>query len=109
MEKRERKLIKCFIELFGVERILECIAIKDIINNVDIDDVLCNVDDDDMIDYLCDDGYVVYWKDEDPSRESIIEKVEDICRELQPNGYIGKEEAKNLICDYLDFWMNRGF
>ena len=109
MEKRERELIKCFIDLFGVEKILECIAIKDIINNVDIDDVLCNVGDDDIIDYLRDGGYVVYWKDEDPSRESIIEKVEDICREIKPNGYIGKEEAKELISGYLDIWMDRGF
>ena len=39
----------------------------------------------------------------------VLKKIGEICRELQPNGYIGKEEAKKLLCDYLDFWMNRSF
>ena len=129
MEKRERELIKCFIDWFGVEKILECIGIKDIINNIDIDDIidylrddgyvvyeegdvsnaLDEIDNDDIIDYLRDGGYLVYGEGKCPSYESIIERVEDICREIKPNGYIGKEEAKELISGYLDIWMDRGF
>lgn len=128
MEDREKELIECFVDWFGVKKILKCIDTDDVMDNIDVDEILSNVDDDELIeamddvsnaltyinkdeiaDYLEDEGYVVYDEDEDPSEKNIIEKVEEICREIKPHGYIDKEEAKKLICDYLDNWMIKCF
>lgn len=128
MEEKEKKLLENFVDYFGVKKILKCIDIDDIMDNIDVIDILSNVDDDDLIDamdntsnvlevldneeivdYLKDEGYAVYEENEDPSESTIMEKVEEICREIKPRGYIDKEEAKKLICDYLDFWMDRSF
>lgn len=128
MEEREKELIESFVDWFGVKKILKCMDIDDIMDNINVNDVLRNVDDDDLIeamdnvsnvldsmddeeivDYLKDEGYVVYDEEEDPSENSIIDKVEEICREIKPHGYIDKEEAKKLICDYLDTWMIKCF
>ena len=125
---REKELIESFIDYFGVEKILKCIDIDDVMENIDVDDILRNVNDgelidamdnasnvldvldyDEIVDYLEDRGYVVYKEGEDLSEKSIINRVADICREIKPRGYIDKEEAKRLICDYLDTWMIRHF
>jgi len=36
-------------------------------------------------------------------------KIKSICRDLQPKGYIGKEEAKKMLCDFIDNWMIKCF
>ena len=28
--------------------------------------------------------------------------IQKIVRQLQPRGYVGKEEAKSILCDYID-------
>lgn len=66
--------------------------------------IFYNIDIDDMIKYLETCGYEVITEDND-----ILRKIEGICKELKPHGFIDKEEAKKLICDYIDFWMNRSF
>jgi hypothetical protein len=128
MEEKEKELIENFVDYFGVKKILKCIDIDDIMDNIDVIDILNNVDDDDLIDamdntsnvlavldneeivdYLKDEGYAVYDENEDPSENTIMDKVEEICREIKPNGYIDKQEAKKMICDYLDYWMFKSF
>lgn len=41
--------------------------------------------------------------------DTMLGKIELICRTLQPNGYIGKIEAKKIICDFLDYNMTSHF
>ena len=67
--------------------------------------VFDKIDIEDMITYLEMCGYGVVTTE----NKDILEKIKEICRELQPNGCIDKEDAKKLICDYLDFWMDRSF
>ena len=136
MTGKERKLlgnglledstIKDVIDYFGADMILDKIDDSDIAERVDVcvlnqidDDVLIDAinDTDKMLDslsmehiesYLNDGGYSVIdtLKLEE---EDVLKKIKEICRELQPNGYIDKEDAKKLLCDYLDFWMDRSF
>ncbi len=136
MTDKERKLlgkglledstIKDVIDYFGADMILDKIDDSDIAERVDAC-VLNRIDDDTLIDaiddtdkilnslpmediesYLNDGGYSVIdtLKLEE---EDVLKKIKEICRELQPNGYIDKEVAKKLLCDYLDFWMDRSF
>ena len=136
MTDKERKLlgkglledstIKDVIDYFGADMILDKIDDSDIAERVDAC-VLNRIDDDTLIDaiddtdkilnslpmediesYLNDGGYSVIdtLKLEE---EDVLKKIKEICRELQPNGYIDKEDAKKLLCDYLDFWMDRSF
>ena len=136
MTNKERKLlgkglledstIKDVIDYFGADMILDKIDDSDIAERVDVC-VLNQIDDDALIDaindtdkmldslsmehiesYLNDGGYSVIdtLKLEEGN---ILKKIKGICRELQPNGYIDKEVAKKLLCDYLDFWMDRSF
>lgn len=128
MEEKEKELIENFVDYFGLKKVLKCIDIDDIMDNIEVIDILNNVDDDELIeamddtsnvlavldneeivDYLKDEGYAVYDENEDPSENTIMDKVEEICREIKPSGYIDKEEAKKMICDYLDYWMFNGF
>ena len=122
----EDSTIKDVIDYFGADMILDKIDDDDIVERVDVC-VLNQIDDDALIDaindtdkmldslsmehiesYLNDGGYSVIdtLKLEEGN---ILKKIKGICRELQPNGYIGKEDAKKLLCDYLDFWMDRSF
>ena len=122
----EESTIKDVIDYFGADMILDKIDDDDIVERVDVC-VLNQIDDDALIDaindtdkmldslsmehiesYLNDGGYSVIdtLKLEEGN---ILKKINGICRELQPNGYIGKEDAKKLLCDYLDFWMDRSF
>jgi hypothetical protein len=39
----------------------------------------------------------------------IVEEIKSICRKINPNGYIDKEKAKDIICDYIDNWMIKSF
>ena len=135
MTGKERKLlgkglledstIKDVIDYFGADMILDKIDDSDIAERVDVC-VLNLIDDDALIDaindtdkmldslsmehiesYLNDGGYSVI--DTPKLEKNVLKKIKEICRELQPNGYIDKEDAKKLLCDYLDFWMDMGF
>ncbi len=126
MEKKEKDLIDGFIEYFGSEKILKRMDADEIFDNVDIDLLLQEVDDDslidaisypgnvlerlsdmEIIDHLKERGYTIHDNDEDPV--TIMGKIEEICKELKPRGYIDKEDAKRLICEYIDTWMIKGF
>lgn len=112
------------IDYFGPDMILDKMDDEDIAERVDVG-VLRLIDDDTLIDsvsnsdnmldsipmgqieeYLTDKGYKMVDMLES---DDVLKKIGEICRELQPNGYIGKEEAKKLLSDYLDFWMVSSF
>lgn len=65
---------------------------------------------DEMIEILESNGYVV-TDDNHYSRpeNEIVEEIKSICRKINPNGYIDKEKAKDIICDYIDNWMIKSF
>lgn len=65
---------------------------------------------DEMIEILESNGYVV-TDDNHYSRpeNEIVEEIKSICRKINPNGYIDKEKAKGIICDYIDNWMIKSF
>ena len=51
----------------------------------------------------------VQYRDEIIDNNLILSQIKTICRELQPKGYIDKEDAKKLMCEYIDTWMNHSF
>lgn len=121
MEKETDKflndcVVEDAIEYFGPNNIMDAIEPSDItgyiethplvLDNVEIDYIVETIDSASMIKELTDRGFSV---DEIDKEEDIIKTLKNVCRELQPNGYIGKEEAKKLLCDYLDFWMDMSF
>ena len=134
MTDRERELlgkglledstIKDVIDYFGADEILDKIDDSDIAKRIN-SLILLRVDDDKLIkaindtdkmldsipmgqieEYITDNGYRMT---DMPEGDDVLKKIGEICRELQPHGYIDKEDAKKLLCDYLDFWMDRSF
>ncbi len=127
MEKTENKMsINYFIDHYGVENILNRINDIDIVNHLDdwmlkmvndeelvkaINDkklILDSMDIDDICDFLETNGYVVIDK-QDVVDNIIIAKIKNICREIRPKGYIDKEDAKKIICEYIDNWFVKAF
>lgn len=135
MEKSERELIGLgliqdsevddVIDYFGVEKILNAIDNIDIVNYLDsfmlgmINDkelvkaianpkvALESFDNDDICDYLEEKGYTVIDNVDDDG--DILTKIKNICREIKPKGYIDKEEAKKVLCGYIDDWYINHF
>ena len=126
MEKKENELIESFIEFFGVEKILKYMDKDEIMDIIDVNDILECVDDEvliesmnnvnnvldylsdiEIIDHLKERGYETF--DDEEKISTIMGKIKSVCKELKPNGYIDKEDAKRLICDYIDTWMNKSF
>jgi hypothetical protein len=116
--------IEDVIDYFGVDDILDSISSIDIANHCD-DIVLSCIDDDSLIAAISDPEVVLDILDNDIIAEHLeekgykvsdtlsevptLDKIKEICREIQPSGYIDKENAKKLICDYIDFWMTNSF
>ena len=122
-EKIGKQLVKDtdigqIIEYFGVSDILFQINDLDIVDRIDehilrmvddeelvegisnVDVALSTIDTSDIIDYLEEKGYFVVTDDPDPI--NLMYKISDVCRDIQPYGYIGKEDMKKLINDYID-------
>lgn len=59
---------------------------------------------DSLVDFLERNGYTVLSNNED-----ILRVLNIICRSISPRSYIGKEDAKHIICDFLDDWMTHSF
>jgi len=73
-----------------------------------VKDILQTFNDEDIINYLKNNGYKVidtYFEEE----TDLLSDIKNVCRQLQPSGYIGKEEAKKILCEYLDNWMIKCF
>ena len=118
--------VKDVIDYFGADKILDKVDDDDIVERVNCW-ILRQIDDDELVDAVSDSGLILdsfsisdiednlYGRGYSVmdtkilETENILDKLEQICRELKPKGYIDKEDAKRLICDYLDFWMDRSF
>lgn len=81
-----------------VLRMVDDEELADGISNVDY--VLSTIDTSDIIDYIEEKGYFVAT--DDPEQTNLMYKISDVCRDIQPYGYIGKEDMKKLINDYID-------
>lgn len=127
MEKTENKMsINYFIDHYGVENILNRINDIDIVNHLDnwilkmVNDdelvkainskklILESMDIDDICLFLENKNYAVIDKLEVVDND-IITKIKNICREIRPKGYIDKEDAKKIICEYIDNWFIKAF
>lgn len=116
--------IEDVIDYFGVDDILDSISRIDIAKYCD-DFVLSCIDDDSLIaaisdeekvlesfdtssiiEYLRDLGYYVSNYDEN---DKLLKLIKNICRIIKPKGIIDKEDAKKILCDYLDNWMTKSF
>lgn len=121
---------KDVIDYFDVEVLLENIDDEDIADYVemnghildDVDDdkliehvtfessIIDSVDEDDMVEALTNKGYTVTSNEENENvEEEILTTIKNICRTIQPRGYISKEDAKQILCDYIDNWMIKSF
>ena len=118
--------VKDVIDYFGADKILDKVDDDDIVERVNCW-ILRQIDDDELVDAVSDSGLILdsfsisdiednlYGRGYSVmdtkilETENILDKLEQICRELKQKGYIDKEDAKRLICDYLDFWMDRSF
>lgn len=126
MIDEEKKLIDSFIEYFGADKIFERLKTDDILEEVgtgildyfdDCDLINAVSDSDELFDYFDIDKIIRYLEGcgyevnnyKEKGLEENMSKLQDVCRNLKPRGYIDKEEAKKLITDYLDFWMDRSF
>lgn len=89
----------------------------DIYTHKDLDDVLTYYDNDEVADYLDNKGFdfteyigsTETEKDVEDDEESdgyIKYHLTKICNILKPNGYLGKEEMKEKLIDYIDFNFN---
>ena len=59
--------------------------------------------------YLEENGYCVIDKEEKEKQDDILTEIKNVCREIKPRGYIDKEEAKKILCDYIDDWYIKAF
>ena len=121
MEKEKENEIEEFIEEHDVNDILKCIDTYDIIDYVDEEDLYSFIDNDvlvntalekrglDILDCFEEDELLCYMNSKGYGNDNLLGTLESICRKLQPRGYIDKNEAKKLICDYIDTWMDRSF
>lgn len=123
-KKRGNTLVKDsnisdIIEYFGVDEILEEIDDSELakridanvlrlvddeelavgINNTDV--ALSYMDSSDIIDYMRGEGYE-FTLYEDSDDDALMDKIAAICKQIQPNGYIGKEDMKKIITDFID-------
>lgn len=119
MEKE--KEIEEFIEKHDVEDILKCISTADVLEYIDEEDLYEYIDSDvlvntalerlglDILDCFEEDELLCYMNSKGYCNDNLLGALESICRKLQPRGYVDKNEAKKLICDYIDTWMDRSF
>ena len=117
----ENTTVEEAIEYYGPETILDKIDDNDIFDRIDTwmlsrfdDSTLLEAMNDTTIalDCLSVDEIVDYLEEEREYKveeTDILLQLKKICRELNPHGYIDKEEAKRLLCDYIDTWMTRSF
>lgn len=65
-------------------------------------DLLSEIGDGVIIEYLENIDYKVIDLREEEKKDDMLRAVTFICRQLKPKGYIDKEDAKELICQYID-------
>ena len=126
MEEEKKILLKSFIDFFGYEEILDGMSKKDIVEYIEDNPYILNdvsdetlldgvskplgeFDSDQLIEELTCRGYEVKEKDYLENKNEILGNIGEICRKLYGKGYIGKEDAKSVLNDFLDMWMIHSF
>ena len=126
MEEEKKNLLKSFIDFFDYEEILDEIDKEDIVEYIEDNPYILNdisdetllegvsnpleqYDSDELIEELTDRGYEVKEKDYLENKNEILGNIGEICRKLYGKGYIGKEDAKSVLNDFLDMWMIHSF
>lgn len=116
MENKEKQLIDDFIEKYEDNNYFrnKCLYMLDtdeMMNRIDERDcyhefgdyLLDEFEDYELINYLEKEGYNV--SDRKIEDESIVDMIYSICKTLSPRRYLGKEDMKELINDYIDTWI----
>lgn len=116
MDEEDKKKIDDFLDKFGdseylQETYLKGLTTSEILEYVDANDcyyrfgnsLLEEFTEDELIEHLEDDGYLVDIKNEKDT-ETVSDWIGKICNELHPRGYLTKEDRKQIINDYIDFW-----
>lgn len=116
---------KDVVEYFDAYDLLDAMDERDIAEYIsDYSNILDRIDDDTLIGAVSDENVLIHSIEESNivsaleeqgykviesahdgnTDDEILNKLKDICRELQPRGYIRKEDVKKIITDYLDTW-----
>lgn len=84
--------------------ILDYFDKDELIEHIDEETIFESLDDDSLIFELEDRNYEVFSKDNDNQgfEKNLIYIVKRILQTLKPRGFIDKEEAKSLICEFID-------
>lgn len=81
------------------------ISERDILDLMDLETVtnyvLNEVPYDELLELIGMDYVKKFYETENESLNA-LEHIEAACRIIQPRGYIGKEEAKKIICEHID-------
>ena len=89
--------------------ILNSISDYDLADAINYPEMLLDrVDCETIVDFLTEKHFTVI-DNLSEHEQSVLKRIQDICREIQPKGYIGKEEAKKLLCNYIDTWFVKAF
>ena len=108
LEAMDEQVIASYVE--DNEYILQNVDDNTIIENVTFESsIIDSIETDDMKECLENEGYKVIKENECREDEDILKQIKNICKELKPYGYIDKNEAKELISDFIDFWIVNGF
>ena len=130
-DKEKEKLGKCLLKDVKIEDIIEYFGNDEILSNMNYLDI-ANFCDYDILSYIADEDLAKSIKHPNillkkfdlntivgflrenqftvidnlsEHESSVLEKIQEVCREIKPKGYIGQEEAKNLLCNYIDTWL----
>lgn len=126
MEEEKKNLLKSFIDFFDYEEILDEMGKNNIVEYIEDNPYILNdisdetllegvynpleqYDSDELIEELNDRGYEVKENNYLENKDEILHDLGKICRILYGKGYIGKKEAKSILCDFLDTWMTKSF
>lgn len=91
------------------EEKFETINVGDCIEYFGVNELLDHFSDVELINELNKRDYEVFDIEKIVDNNFVLTRIKSVCRKLQPKGYIGKEDAKKLMCEYIDTWMNHSF
>lgn len=121
ISESEKEQIDKFIDKYKdedyfVDSVLETLYPEQLLDSVDTSDcywkfgkdLLDEFDDDTLIDYIEGMGYKVIENDDNyllPGEDNISHYLNMALDYMTTKSYLTKEEKKELICDYIDFWF----
>ena len=121
ISESEKEQIDKFIDKYKdedyfVDSVLGTLYPEQLLDSVDTSDCYCKFgkdlldefDDDTLIDYIEGMGYRVIENDDNyllPGEDNISHYLNMALGYMTTKSYLTKEEKKELICDYIDFWF----